>query len=425
MRTLTLLSIVALSALPAAVAAEEGAKDGVVAKLERLLKANKTKEATQLAMKEYGADWCEMADLKAVEPGNRRYATLGVLARRTGEYGTAARCAVAAVMATDSAKLAAAALYELSRVAARLTDAELKALGEISSVCSHLFAVQWPDGLDKAEGMASRRLRAKATEDLLHQSLRLNPTRAVVAALAKASQLGRTEVRDALAAYAPAELVVRGPFANPASARAAMRREAEMSPEKRRPVQPKKPATVATAGDWKLGEESIQLGCDESWFATLERSGTVYFVPVLYNLYQGEDCGGYGEASSGGAPKWVVPQHIARVQAVHSEYTNSSCGPTGRDEEPDAFCELSGPAPRCLDLGGVRSWVSTEGRVGGASTCRGVDVRYSVSKGVTFKRTTGPRELTKALRALDGATLPQLLQRLGPVLDAASAELSR
>jgi hypothetical protein len=55
---------------------------------------------------------------------------------------------------------------------------------------------------------------------------------------------------------------------------------------------------------------------------------------------------------------------------------------------------------------------------------RGVDVQYSTRKGVTFKRTTGPRELTKALRALDGATLPQLLQRLGPVLDAASAELS-
>jgi hypothetical protein len=423
MAKVTLLSIVALCAPSLPVTAEEGAKDRVVPRLEGLLQANKTEEAEVLAKKAYGEDWCKTVEVERVEPGNRRYATLGVLARRTGNYAKAARCDVAAVLTTDSATLAAAALYELSRVAPQLTDAEFESLGTLASACSPLFPVEWPDGLFGAVGGEFKRLRANATEDLLHQSLRIHPTRAVVAALAEAGKLGGTEVRDALAAYAPAGLVVRGPFADRPSARRAMRREAEARPKERRPVQPKEPAAVPLADGWRLGREVIQLGCDESWFATFERGGTVQFVPVLYNLYQGEDCGGYGEVSSGGTPKWVVPQHLARVRATHNEYTNTSCGPAGHDEEPDIFCELGGNAPQCLDLGGVRAWVSTE--EGTASTFRGVEVRYSPSKGVKFKRTTGPRELTKALQALDGATMPQLLQGLGPALDAASAELSQ
>jgi hypothetical protein len=202
-----------------------------------------------------------------------------------------------------------------------------------------------------------------------------------------------------------------------------MRREAETPSKDRRPVQPDLPAAASSAGGWKLKSEAVQFGCDESWFVTFERGGTVHFVPVLYNLYQGEDCGGYGEVSSGGTPKWLVPQHIARVQATHNAYTNTSCGPAGDDEEPDIFCELSGPAPQCLDLGGVRRWVSCGDDT--ASIFRGVEVRYSPRKGVKLRRTTGPRELTKALQALDGATLPQLLQGLGPALDAASAALSQ
>lgn len=422
MSKVTLLSIVVFCTSSLAVKAEEGAKDRVVPRLEGLLQADNTKEAEALAKKAYGEDWCKTLEVEGVLPGNRRYAALGVLARRTGNHEKAARCDVAAVLTTDSATLAGAALYELSRVAAQLTDAEFEELGTLASACSPLFQVAWPDGLFSAVGGEFKRLRAKATEDLLHQSLRIHPTRAVVAALAEAGQLGGTEVRDALAAYAPAVVVVRGPFADRPSARKAMRREAEARPKERRPVQPKEPAAVPHAGAWRLGSEAIQLGCDESWFATFARGGAVYFVPVLYNLYQGEECGGYGEVSSGGTPRWVVPQHIARVRAAHNEYINNSCGPTGQDEEPDIYCELGGNAPRCLDLGGVSTWVSTED--GRASTFRGVEVRYSPSKGVKFKRTTGPRELTKALQGLDGATVPQLLQGLGPARDVASAALA-
>jgi hypothetical protein len=154
MSKVTLLSVVALCAPSLPVTAEERAKDRVVPRLEGLLQANKTEEAEALAKKAYGKDWCKTVELERVEPGNRRYATLGVLARRTRNPEKAARCDVAAVLTTDSATLAAAALYELSRVAPQLTDAEFESLGTLASACSPLFPVKWPDGLFDAVGDA-------------------------------------------------------------------------------------------------------------------------------------------------------------------------------------------------------------------------------------------------------------------------------
>ena len=68
MRTLTIVSIAVLHVLAATATAQEEAKDRIVPKLERLLKANRTKEAEQLAEKVYGEERCEGTSSVGVEP---------------------------------------------------------------------------------------------------------------------------------------------------------------------------------------------------------------------------------------------------------------------------------------------------------------------------------------------------------------------
>ncbi len=425
-----MLACIPITAQAAEPENDENAEKKVVSKIERLLGAKKTSQAMKTATGHFGEakSWCDVS--KVGDPtGVRTYGALGVLARRSKLHDVAARCAVATISTATTRDGASAGYFELSLVEPKLSDKALVSVLAASASCP-LFRVDLVDerddlkeALDSKDKKRIAKARKSTRTEIIRQAVKLWPSAGAARQMTRVG-VSPQIMRDAIGRDAPREVVIRGPFPNANAAEKAMRREGEMDRDKRKPVQPKKPAKGAAKGAWKAEMDTVTTddGCTIHHFMSLVRGKSHYYVPLGYDTYDTGECGGYGEEAEAHV-KWPIKQKVTRGTFKEESYINTECGPATSSNLNEVFCDVTGAKPVC-----VGAFAESRGRMGE----EGPDLNYWFgstadidAKGLLDFESNGPKPIQEALDNLGETTIPAAAKTLKPTLDALSTKLTK